>query len=81
MNELTIHWNQIYPNGTEINDDTVPTTLLFANVHVHLSDLKNGFQRELYTFHKTTKQFGMKIPPLKSKVNVFKDRFQSEVKL
>jgi len=55
MNE-NIHWNQIYSNGIEINDDTILNTLLFTDYQVLLSD-SDDLQRALYTLHNTTKHF------------------------
>jgi hypothetical protein len=41
---------------------------LFAYDQVLLSDSEDDLQRTLHTLHNITKQFGMKICPLKSKV-------------
>jgi len=40
MNTFFVHWNQAYWNGIEINDDTIPNALLFADedYQVLLSD-------------------------------------------
>lgn len=35
---MNIHWNQIYWNGFEINDDTVLNTMLCADDEVLLPD-------------------------------------------
>jgi len=68
MKESIVQWNQIHSYGMEINNDT----LLFAGDQVHLSSSEDCLQRGLRTLYNTTKQFGMKIPPLKSKIMVFK---------
>jgi hypothetical protein len=65
MNEIIIHWNQIYKDGSEINDDTVLNTL-FADDQVLLSDLDDNLQRALYTLDITSKQCGVRISPIKS---------------
>jgi len=50
MNEMIIHWKEIYWNGTEINDETILNALLFTDVLVCLSDLED-LQRILHTLH------------------------------
>jgi len=67
MKESIVQWNQIHSYGMEINNDT----LLFAGDQVHLSSSEDCLQRGLRTLYNTTKQFGMKIPPLKSKGMTF----------
>jgi hypothetical protein len=61
MNEMIIYCHQIYSSGIEVNGDTIINTVLYADD-----------QRALYILHNTTKQFGMKIALLKSKVVAFK---------
>jgi hypothetical protein len=51
------------------HDDTTLNTLLR-----YLSDLESDLQRALYNSHKTTKQFGIEISTLKSKVATFKEQ-------
>jgi hypothetical protein len=64
---MIVHWNQTYSNGSEINDDTVLSTPLFANDQVILSDSEDDLQTALYTLHNITEQFGIKTTLLKSK--------------
>jgi predicted DNA-binding transcriptional regulator len=58
--------------GSEINGDTILSTLLFTDDQVLLSDAENYLHIVLYTLHNTTKQFGMKISPIKYEVMLCK---------
>jgi len=64
---MIIHWNLIYSNGTELNDDAVLKTLLFAHDQVLLSESEYNLQAALDTLHNTTKQFGMETSSLNFK--------------
>jgi hypothetical protein len=55
-----------------ISSRTILNTLLFADDHVLSLDSEDGLHRPLYTLHNTTKQVGLQISPLKSRVMVFK---------
>jgi hypothetical protein len=61
----------MHSNGSEITDDTT-VNILFADNKVLLSDLEDDLQRALCTLHNITKQPGVEISTLKSKVLSFK---------
>jgi hypothetical protein len=78
---VIIHWKQIYSNGNVISNHTILKSLLTVGGQVLFSYSEAGLQKAFCTLHNSTKQFGMNMSALKSKVLAFNDRLQSEVKL